>query len=179
MANLYETYKKEIVPKLQKEFNYKSVMAVPKLEKIVINLGLGKAIQEKNLLGIAEKELVQIIGQKPVKTRAKKSIAAFKLRKGMEIGLKATLRGKKMYDFLTKLIQVALPRVKDFQGISANSFDGRGNYSLGIKEHIIFPEINYDKVEKIIGFDVVIVTTAKKDQEARKLLELLGMPFRK
>jgi large subunit ribosomal protein L5 len=172
-------YKNEVVPKLKDKFEFKNVMAVPKLEKIVINMGLGNAIQEKNLLDIAEKELAHIAGQKPVRTRAKKSVAGFKLREGMEIGLKVTLRGRRMYDFLTKLIMVALPRVKDFQGVSANSFDGRGNYSLGIKEHIIFPEVNYEKVQKILGMDVVVVTTAQKDEEARELLKLLGMPFKK
>lgn len=176
---MYETYKKEIVPKLMDEFKYSSIMAVPKITKVVINLGLGNAMNEKNLLDTAEKEIVQIIGQKPVRTKAKKSVAAFKLRQGMEIGLKATLRGKKMYDFLTRLIQVALPRVKDFQGISANSFDGRGNYNLGIKEHTIFPEINFDKVSRIIGFDVAITTTASTDEEAKTLLTHLGMPFKK
>lgn len=176
---MYETYKKEIVPKLMDEFKYSSIMAVPKVTKVVINLGLGNAMNEKNLLDTAEKEIVQIIGQKPVRTKAKKSVAAFKLRQGMEIGLKATLRGKKMYDFLTRLIQVALPRVKDFQGISANSFDGRGNYNLGIKEHTIFPEINFDKVSRIIGFDVAITTTASTDEEAKTLLTHLGMPFKK
>ncbi|HCL57328.1 MAG TPA: 50S ribosomal protein L5 [Spirochaetia bacterium] len=179
MASLYETYKKEIVPALKNEFNYKSVMAVPKIAKIVVNVGLGQAVNEKNLINTVEKELVQIVGQKPLKTRAKKSIAGFKLREGQEIGLKVTLRGKKMYDFLTKLTQVALPRVKDFEGIPANSFDGRGNYTLGLKEHIIFPEINYEKVEKIIGMDITIVTSAEKDEEAKRLLVLLGMPFRK
>lgn len=177
--NLYETYNKEIVPKLMETFKYKSIMAVPKIEKVVINLGLGNAINDKNLLPMAEAEIVQIIGQKPVRTKAKKSVASFKLREGVEIGLKATLRGKKMYDFLTRLIQVALPRVKDFQGISGNSFDGRGNYNLGIKEHTIFPEINIDKVQKTFGFDVAVVTTAKSDEECKKLLELMEMPFRK
>jgi large subunit ribosomal protein L5 len=176
---MQKLYKEEVVPKLKEEFKYKNVMAVPKLEKIVINMGLGNAIQEKNLLDIAEKELAHLTGQKPVRTRAKKSVASFKLREGMEIGLKVTLRGQRMYDFLTKLVMVALPRVKDFQGIPANSFDGRGNYSLGIKEHTIFPEVNYEKVAKILGMDVVIVTSAKKDEEAKQLLKLLGMPFKK
>ncbi len=179
MASLYEKYKKEIVPTLQKEFKLKNVMSVPKLKKIVINMGLGQAINDKNLLGQAEKEIVQIVGQKPVKTIAKKSVAVFKLREGQAIGLKVTLRGKKMYDFLTMLTQVAFPRVKDFQGVSGNSFDGRGNYSVGIKEHTIFPQINYEKVTKIFGFDVTVVTSAKKDEEAKRLLELFGMPFKK
>lgn len=179
MANLYETYKKEILPKLMNEFKYKAIMAAPKLEKIVVNMGLGKSLMDKNLLNNAEKELVQIVGQKPVRTKAKTSVAGFKLREGQDIGLKVTLRGKKMYDFLTKLTQIALPRVKDFDGIPKNSFDGRGNYTLGIKEHIIFPEINYDRVDKILGMDISMVTTAKSDEEAKKLLELLGMPFRK
>jgi large subunit ribosomal protein L5 len=179
MSSLYEIYKKDIAPKLYTEYKYKSKMAIPKIEKIVINLGLGKIINEKNLIAIAEKEIIQIVGQRPVKTKARKSVAGFKLREGMDIGLKVTLRGKKMYDFLSKLINVALPRVKDFNGIPGNSFDGRGNYSLGIKEHTIFPEINYDKVDKIVGFDVTVVTTAQNDQEAKKLLELMGMPFRK
>lgn len=179
MASLYEAYKKEVLPKLVNEFKYKSVMAAPKLEKIVINMGLGRSLMDKNLLNNAEKELVQIVGQKPIRTKAKNSVAGFKLREGQEIGLKVTLRGKKMYDFLTKLTQIALPRVRDFNGVSKNSFDGRGNYTLGIKEHIIFPEINYDRVDKILGMDISLVTTAKSDEEARKLLELLGMPFRK
>ncbi len=179
MASLYEAYKKEFLPKLMNEFQYTSVMAAPKLEKIVINMGLGKSLMDKNLLNNAEKELVQIVGQKPVRTKAKNSVAGFKLREGQDIGLKVTLRGKKMYDFLTKLTQIALPRVRDFNGVSKNSFDGRGNYTLGIKEHIIFPEINYDRVDKILGMDISLVTTAKSDEEARKLLELLGMPFRK
>ena len=177
--SLYEKYKKEIVSKLMQEFKYKSIMAVPKIQKVVINMGLGNSTQDKNLINMAEKELVQIVGQKPVRTKAKKSVAGFKLREGQDIGLKVTLRGKKMYDFLTKLNQVALPRVKDFQGIPGNSFDGRGNYTLGLKEHIIFPEINYEKVEKILGMDITIVTTATKDEEAKRLLELFGTPFKK
>ena len=179
MANLMEKYNQEIVPKLKEEFKYKSIMGVPKLQKIVVNLGLGQAINDKNLLSNAEDEMVQILGQKPYRTKAKKSVAGFKLREGLEIGLKATLRGKKMYDFLTRLVDTALPRVKDFQGIPKNSFDGRGNYNLGVKEHVIFPEINYEKVQKILGFDVAFVTSAKTDEEARRLLQLLGMPFKK
>ncbi|HOJ50027.1 MAG TPA: 50S ribosomal protein L5 [Spirochaetota bacterium] len=177
--SLYDKYKNEVVSKLMEDYNYKSIMAVPKIEKVIINVGLGNAIKEKDLIILAEKEITPIVGQKLVRTKAKKSIAGFKLREGMEIGLKATLRKKKMYDFLEKLINIALPRVKDFNGISANSFDGRGNYTLGIKEHVIFPEVDFDKVQKIFGMDITIVTSAKTDEEARSLLKYIGMPFKK
>jgi large subunit ribosomal protein L5 len=179
MMKVYETYKNVVIPSLQKDHGYKNIMSVPKIQKVVINMGLGKAISDKNIMDNAEQVLVEILGQRPVRTKAKKSIAGFKLREGMEIGLMATLRGAKMYDFLTKLIYTALPRVKDFGGISPKSFDGRGNYNLGIKEHIIFPEVNYDRVQKIFGLDVSIVTSAKTDKEAHSFLSLLGMPFRK
>jgi len=177
--SLHDKYKSEIDPKLIKEYKYTSVMEVPKIEKIVINVGLGNAIKEKDLMVTAEKEITPIIGQKLVRTKARKSIAGFKLREGMEIGLKATLRKKRMYDFLEKLISVALPRVKDFNGLPENSFDGRGNFTIGIKEHVIFPEVDYDKVQKIFGMDITIVTTAKTDEEARYLLKYIGIPFRK
>jgi len=177
--SLHDKYKNEVVPKLIKEYKYTSVMEVPKIEKIVINVGLGNAIKEKDLMVTAEKEITPIIGQKLVRTKARKSIAGFKLREGMEIGLKATLRKKRMYDFLEKLISVALPRVKDFNGLPENSFDGRGNFTIGIKEHVIFPEVDYDKVQKIFGMDITIVTTAKTDEEARYLLKYIGIPFRK
>ena len=177
--SLHDKYKSEVVPKLIKEYKYTSVMEVPKIEKIVINVGLGNAIKEKDLMVTAEKEITPIIGQKLVRTKARKSIAGFKLREGMEIGLKATLRKKRMYDFLEKLISVALPRVKDFNGLPENSFDGRGNFTIGIKEHVIFPEVDYDKVQKIFGVDITIVTTAKTDEEARYLLKYIGIPFRK
>ena len=178
MARLKDFYLKEIVPALNKEFNYRSLMEVPKLEKIVINMGLGEAIQNIKLLDSASSELSLIAGQKAVTTRAKKSIATFKLRKGMPIGCMVTLRSAKMYVFLDRLVNVSLPRVRDFRGVSGKSFDGRGNYALGIKEHIIFPEIDYDKIDKIKGMNVVVVTTAKKDEEAKALLKLLGMPFK-
>ncbi len=175
---LYTKYKKEIVPALGKEKGYKNVMAIPKLVKIVLNVGLGKAIENKKLLDIAVSELSTITGQRPIKTVARKSISNFKLREGYKIGCKVTLRGKTMYEFLDRLVSIALPRVRDFKGVSGKSFDGRGNYSLGIKEQIIFPEINYDKVEKIHGMDISIVTTANTDDEAKALLKYFGMPFR-
>ena len=178
MARLKDIYLKEIVPALKKEFNYRNIMEIPKMEKIVINMGLGEAIQNIKLLDSASSELSLIAGQKPVTTRAKKSIATFKLRQGMPIGCMVTLRSERMYDFLDRLVNVALPRVRDFRGVSAKSFDGRGNYALGIKEHIIFPEIDYDKIDRIKGMNVVVVTTAKKDEEAKALLKLLGMPFK-
>jgi large subunit ribosomal protein L5 len=162
---------------MKKEFNYKNVMQIPKLEKIVLNMGLGDAIENKKLLETALQEMTLISGQRPVKTKAKKSVASFKVRQGMEIGCKVTLRGDRMYEFLDRFINIALPRVRDFRGVSGNSFDGRGNFAVGIKEQIIFPEIDYDKVEKIHGMDVVICTTAKTDDEARKLLEAFGMPY--
>ena len=176
---LEEKYEKEVVPALKKEFKYGNPMQVPRLEKVVINMGLGEAIQNIKILDQAQAELALIAGQKPVVTRAKKSIAAFKLREGMPIGCRVTLRKKRMYDFLSKLMNVALPRVRDFRGVSDKSFDGRGNYSLGIREELIFPEIDYDKIEKVKGMNVTIVTTARTDEEAKFLLRELGMPFRR
>ena len=178
MSVLKEQYKKEVVPALMKKFGYKSVMQVPELNKVVINIGLGDTRENPKALENAMKELTQITGQKPIITKAKKSIAAFKLREGAEIGCKVTLRSDKMYDFVYKLFNVALPRVRDFRGIGADSFDGRGNFSMGIKEQLIFPEIEYDKVDKLRGMDIVFVTTAKSDEESRELLKLLGMPFK-
>jgi large subunit ribosomal protein L5 len=175
---LYTKYKKEIIAALIKEKDYKNVMAVPKLVKIAVNVGIGKAIDNKKLLDMAVSDLSTIIGQRPVKTAARKSISNFKLREGYKIGCKVTLRGKIMYEFLDKLVSIALPRVRDFKGLSGKSFDGRGNYSLGIKEQIIFPEINYDKVENIYGMDISIVTTAKSDDEAKALLKYFGVPFK-
>ena len=174
MEILKEQYVKEIVPALMKKFNYKSVMEVPKLDKIVINIGLGDVKELEN----AVNDLAQITGQKPIVTKSKKAIAAFKLRAGIPIGCKVTLRNDKMYDFANKLFNVALPRVRDFRGIPADSFDGRGNYSMGIKEQLIFPEIEYEKVDKVRGMDIIFVTTAKTDEEAKELLKLLGMPFK-
>jgi len=177
MSRLQETYKKEVVPALVKRFNYTSVMQVPKVEKIVVNMGVGDAIANPKMLEDAVNELTLISGQRPVVTKAKKSIANFKLRDGMEIGCKVTLRKSRMYDFLDKLVSVALPRVRDFRGVSNESFDGRGNFTLGIREQIIFPEINYDKVNKVRGMDIIIVTSAKSNEEGRELLSGLGMPF--
>ena len=179
MNRVQVKYNEQVKAELMKKFAYTSVMQVPKLDKIVINMGVGDAIQNSKVLDAAYEELKQIAGQKPVITKAKKSIAAFKLREGVSIGCKVTLRGERMYEFFDKLVSVALPRVRDFRGLSRDSFDGRGNYTLGIKEQLIFPEINYDKVLKIRGMDIVIVTTAKTDQEGRELLSLLDMPFRK
>ena len=178
MERLREQYKNEIVPAMMKKFNSKSVMQVPKLEKIVINIGLGDVKENPKSLDNAVAELTLITGQKPVITKAKKSIAAFKLREGANVGCKVTLRAGKMYDFADKLFNVALPRVRDFRGLPANSFDGRGNYSLGIKEQLIFPEIEYDKIDKTRGMDIILVTSANTDEEAKELLTLLGMPFR-
>ena len=178
MARLKELYSKELAPKLMKEFNYKNKMQVPRLQKVVVNMGLGEAIQNIKVLDSATSELMAITGQKPVPSKAKKSIANFKLRKGMSIGCFVTLRKKRMYEFFDRLVNVALPRVRDFRGVSGRSFDGRGNYSLGIKEQIIFPEINYDKIDKIKGLNITIVTTAKTDEEGKALLGLLGMPFK-
>jgi len=178
MARLKNIYKNEIVPALIKEFNYRSPMEVPKADKIVINMGVGEAIQNIKLLDSASNDLSLITGQRPVITKARKSIASFKLRKGMPIGCMVTLRRERMYEFLDRLVNIALPRVRDFRGLGGKSFDGRGNYSLGIKEHIIFPEIDYDKIDKIKGMNVVIVTTAKTDEEAKVLLRLLGVPFK-
>jgi len=178
MSNLKTQYKEEIVPKLMEKFGYKNVMQVPKLSKVVLNMGLGEAIQNIKILDSAVEELTLIAGQKPVVRRARKSIASFKLRAGMPIGCSVTLRGDRMYDILTRLVNIALPRVRDFRGVSGKAFDGRGNYSLGIKEHIIFPEVEYDKIDKIKGLNVTIVTTAKTDEEGKELLRLIGMPFK-
>ena len=178
MNALKEQYEKEVVPALTKKFEYKSTMQVPKLEKIVINIGLGDTRENPKALENAMKELAQITGQKPIITKAKKSIAAFKIREGQDLGCKVTLRKDKMYDFAYKLFNVALPRVRDFRGVSTDSFDGRGNYSMGLKEQLIFPEIEYDKVDKLRGMDIIFVTTAETDEEARELLRLLGMPFK-
>ena len=178
MEILKEQYEKEIVPALMKKFNYKSVMEVPKLDKIVINIGLGDVKENPKDLENAIKDLEQITGQKPITTKSKKAIAAFKLRAGVPIGCKVTLRQGKMYDFADKLFNLALPRVRDFRGIPADSFDGRGNYSMGIKEQLIFPEIEYEKVDRVRGMDIIFVTTAKTDEEAKELLKLLGMPFK-
>lgn len=178
MARLLEQYKQEITPKLIDKFGYKNIMQVPKIEKVIINVGVGEAIQNPKAMDGAVNDLMAITGQKPVITKAKKSIAGFKLREGMPIGCKVTLRGQRMYDFLYRLINIVLPRVRDFRGVSPQAFDGRGNYSLGIKEQTIFPEIDYDKIDKIRGLEVVIVTTAKTDEEARELLKNMGMPFR-
>jgi large subunit ribosomal protein L5 len=178
MARLKDIYTQEIVPQLIKQFGYENIMEVPKIEKIVINMGLGEAIQNVKILDSAAEELSNIAGQKPVITKAKKSIASFKLRQGMPIGCMVTLRKERMYEFIDRLMHIALPRVRDFKGVSSKGFDGRGNYSLGIKEQLIFPEINYDRVDKIKGLNISIVTTAKNDEEGRALLRLLGMPFR-
>ena len=178
MSQLKDRYEKEVVPKLIEAFKYKNHMQVPKLKKVVLNMGLGEAIQNIKVLETAAEELKLIAGQQPVITKAKKSIAAFKLREGMPIGCMVTLRHDRMYDFLQKLINVALPRVRDFRGISGKAFDGRGNYDLGVREHIIFPEIDYDKIDKIKGLNVSIVTSARTDEEGKELLRLLGMPFR-
>jgi large subunit ribosomal protein L5 len=175
---MHELYNKEVVPALKKHFNYTNIMQVPKLDKIVINMGLGEAIQNIKILDSATEEIAAITGQRPVITKAKRSIAQFKLRVGMPIGCMVTLRKERMFEFLNRLINVALPRVRDFRGFSPHAFDGRGNYSLGIKEQIIFPEIDYDKIDKIKGMNIVIVTTAKTDEEGRELLKLMGMPFR-
>ena len=179
MNRLKEKYQNEIVPSLVEKFNYSSVMAVPKIEKIVVNMGVGDAVSNAKALDKAVEELTQITGQKPLITKAKKSIAGFKLREGMPIGAKVTLRGERMYQFLDKLIAVSLPRVRDFRGISKKAFDGRGNYTLGVKEQLIFPEIDYDKVDRVRGMDIVVVTTANSDEEARELLTQMGMPFQK
>ncbi len=178
MEVLREQYQNEAVPALMKKFGYKSIMQVPKLEKIVINIGLGDTKENPKALDNAVADLTAITGQKPVITRAKKSIAAFKLREGANVGCKVTLRNDKMYDFAYKLFNVSLPRVRDFRGLPNNSFDGKGNYSLGIKEQVIFPEIEYEKIDKIRGMDIIFVTTANSDEEAKELLKLLGMPFR-
>jgi len=179
MNRLKERYETEIIKSLMTKFNYSSVMECPKVEKIVLNIGVGDAVNNSKLLDDAVAELALITGQKPLITRAKKSIATFKLREGMPIGCKVTLRGERMYEFLDKLVNISLPRVRDFRGVPKNSFDGRGNYTLGVKEQLIFPEINFDKVNKLRGMDIVFVTTAKTDEEGRELLAQLGMPFQK
>lgn len=179
MNRLREFYNTEIVPAMEKKFSYKNTLAVPKLEKIVINMGVGEAKENSKILDGAVKDLTIISGQKPIITKAKKSVAAFKLRAGMPIGCKVTLRGDRMYEFADRLINISLPRVRDFRGVKGNSFDGRGNYTLGIKEQLIFPEIEYDKVDKVRGMDIVFVTTSKTDEEAKELLRLFGMPFSK
>ncbi len=179
MSRLRGKYREEVIPALMKLYGYRNVMQVPRLEKVVLNIGLGEAIQNAKALEAAEADLVAISGQHPVITRAKRSIASFRLRTGMPIGLKVTLRGTRMYDFLDRLINAALPRVREFQGVPRDSFDGRGNYTLGISEQLVFPEIDYDKIDKVRGFEVSVITTAKTDEEGAQLLELMGMPFRK
>ncbi len=178
MARLKDKYKNEVVPALMKQFNYDSIMQVPKVSMVVINMGVGQAVQDPKLLDGAVRDLTTISGQKPVITKAKKSIANFKIRTGMRIGTKVTLRGARMYEFLDKLMNVTLPRVRDFGGVSPSSFDGRGNFAMGLKEQLIFPEIDYDKIDKVRGMDVIITTSAKTDEEARALLKAMGMPFR-
>lgn len=177
MSQLKERYKKEIMPQMMERMGYKNVMQVPRLEKVVLNIGLGEAITNAKALEAGEADLTAISGQHPVITRSKRSISAFKLRAGMAIGVKVTLRGTRMWDFLEKLVSITLPRVREFQGVPRNAFDGRGNYTLGFKEQVVFPEIEFDKIDKLRGLEVVIVTTAKTDEEGRNLLELLGMPF--
>ncbi len=178
-SRMREIYSKEIAPAMQKKFGYKNVMQIPKLEKIVVNMGVGEAKENSKILEAAARDMEIITGQKPVLTKAKKSVANFKIREGMAIGCKVTLRGDKMYEFADRLINLALPRVRDFRGVNANAFDGRGNYALGIREQLIFPEIEYDKIDKVRGMDVIFVTTANTDEEARELLTLFGMPFSK
>lgn len=177
MARLKEKYKEEVIPTMMRDYGYKSVMQVPRLKKIVVNIGIGEAIQQANIIEAAERDLASITGQHPVITRAKRPIAGFKLRKGMPIGVMVTMRGERMYDFFDKLVSISLPRLRDFQGISRNSFDGRGNYTLGLKEQIIFPEIEYDKVDKVRGMEISVVTTARNNDEGSRFLELMGMPF--
>lgn len=179
MARLKASYKEQVVPALMEKFQYESIMQAPKIEKVVINMGVGEAKENQKFLDNAVEELTMIAGQKPVVTKAKKSISNFKLREGMAVGCKVTLRGNHMYEFLDKLFNIALPRVRDFRGVSKTAFDGRGNYALGIKEQLIFPEINYDKIDKIRGMDIIITTTANTDEEASELLKLMGMPFSK
>jgi len=178
VPRLKDKYKSDIVPAMIQKFGYKNVMQVPRLEKVIVNMGLGEAILNSKIIDAAVSDIMTITGQKPVVTKAKKSIAAFKLRAGMSVGAKVTLRGERMYEFVDRLVNVALPRVRDFRGISPKSFDGRGNYGMGVKEQLIFPEVDYDKIDKIRGMDIIIVTTAKTDEEARELLKLMGMPFR-
>jgi large subunit ribosomal protein L5 len=177
LSRMKDKYNDEVAKGLMEKFGYKNVMEIPKIEKVVINMGVGEAVSNPKILDVAVNDMMTIAGQKPVVTRAKKSIAAFKIREGMPIGAKVTLRGQRMYEFLDKLLNIALPRVRDFRGVSPKSFDGRGNYTMGIKEQLIFPEIEYDKIDKIRGMDIIIVTTAKTDEEARELLRLMGMPF--
>ena len=177
MARLKDKYRNEVVPALMKHFEYKNIMQAPRLEKVVINIGVGQAVQEPKLLDNAVRDLTLIAGQKPVVTKAKKSIANFKIREGMRIGTKVTLRGDRMYEFLDKFMNVALPRVRDFGGVSKSSFDGRGNFAMGLREQLIFPEIEYDKIDKVRGMDVVIATNARTDEEAQELLKLMGLPF--
>ena len=177
MARLKEFYSQEVAPAMMKKFGYKNVMEIPKVEKIVVNMGVSEAVGNPQVLDAAVADLTQISGQKPIVTKAKKSISAFKVREGMSIGTKVTLRGERMYHFMDKLVNVALPRVRDFRGISPKAFDGRGNYTLGVKEQLIFPEMEYDKIDKIRGMDITIVTNANTDEEARELLKLMGMPF--
>jgi large subunit ribosomal protein L5 len=179
MVRLREAYKETVVPQMMKSYNYRNTMEVPKLQKIVINMGLGEAIQNVKIIDSAQKEMAAIAGQKPVVTRAKKAIANFKLREGVPIGCKVTLRREKMYEFFDRLVNLSMPRIRDFKGVSAKAFDGRGNYALGIREQIIFPEINYDTIDKIKGMNIVFNTTAKTDEEAKALLKMLGMPFEK
>lgn len=178
MSRLKEKYKTEVIKNMMEKFGYKNIMEVPKLEKVIVNVGVGEAIQNSKALDAAVGDVTTITGQRPVVTKAKKSIAAFKLRQGMKIGCKVTLRGDRMYHFVDKLFNIALPRVRDFRGVSPKSFDGRGNYSMGVKEQLIFPEIEYDKIDKVRGMDIIFVTTARTDEEARELLRLMGMPFR-
>ncbi|GAB4503614.1 MAG: 50S ribosomal protein L5 [Anaerolineales bacterium] len=179
MNRMQERYQKEVVPALVKAFNYKNIMQVPRIQKVVVNIGLGESMEDPKALEAAASDLMQIVGQKPVMTKSRKSIAAFKLREGRIIGTKVTLRGERMWAFLDRLMNIALPRVRDFRGVSANAFDGRGNYTLGLRDQLIFPEIDYDKIDKLRGMEVTIVTTAKADDQARVLLQLLGMPFKK
>jgi large subunit ribosomal protein L5 len=178
-SRMKEKYLKEVVPGLQKEFHYKNPMQVPRIHKVVINIGMGEAIQNAKAMDAAVADLASITGQRPVITRAKRSVAAFKLREGMQIGCMVTLRGERMYYFLDKLMNVALPRIRDFQGVSSEAFDGRGNYTLGLREQLVFPEIDYDKIDKVRGMEISIVTTAHTDEEGRQLLKLMGMPFKK
>jgi large subunit ribosomal protein L5 len=177
LSRMKEKYSGEVAKGLMEKFGYKNIMEIPKIEKVILNMGVGEAVSNPKVLDVAVNDMMIIAGQKPVVTRAKKSIAAFKIREGMPIGAKVTLRGQRMYEFLDKLLNIALPRVRDFRGVSPKSFDGRGNYTMGIKEQLIFPEIEYDKVDKVRGMDIIIVTTAKTDEEARELLKLMGMPF--
>ncbi len=179
MSRLKEKYRKEVVPSLMERYGYKNVMQVPRLEKVVLNIGIGEAIQNAKALEAAESDLATISGQHPVTTRSKKSISAFKLREGMPVGLRVTLRGERMYQFLDKLMNIVLPRIREFQGVSPNSMDGNGNYTLGFKEQVVFPEMEYDKIDRLRGLEVSIVTSAKTDEEARHLLEFMGMPFSK